>query len=91
MRGRPQLFDGGHQVNVRVSVEDYRALRARVAQLAADQPGYSLGDLLRGYIRQGLGEGALPRRETDPRAARIRQLRVIARTALKVAEELKTA
>lgn len=87
MRGRPQLFDNRHALNILISREDYQALRREAEAQRVEQPGFSVGDLVRGYIQAGLGKRA-PARRSDPRAVRIRQLRAIARSALEVAREL---
>jgi hypothetical protein len=55
--GRPMIFrTGKRQLNVLVSIEDYRSLRELARAEREERPGFSLGDLLRGFIRRGLEE-----------------------------------
>lgn len=92
MSGRPLLFANSKQVNVRVTLEDYTAIRTRVETIARMQAGFTIGDLIRDYIHRGLDADGAPRRETDAKAARVRTLRTIGRTALRLAQEYeKTA
>jgi hypothetical protein len=90
MRGRPQLFSSGRQISVLVSVEDYRSLAALVERAQIEMPGFSFGDLVRGYIRRCLATE--PRqyrsRTVDPREDTVRHLYAIARTAQRIAREL---
>jgi hypothetical protein len=52
--GRPKLFAAKRQLNVLVSLEDYRALKGIVATERMERPPYSMGELLRTLIRSGL-------------------------------------
>jgi hypothetical protein len=89
MRGRPRLFPNRHPLNVLISDEDYRALVTEAARVRRERPGFSVGDLVRGYIRDGMGAKRAAPTRIDSRTAHIRQLRAIARTALEVAKHLK--
>jgi hypothetical protein len=87
-RGRPNLFVNRHVLQVIVSREEYDAIR-RMARL--ERRGFSTSDLVREFIQQGLGRYAPDPKPTDARSARVRRLRLISRTALELAQELKTA
>ena len=87
-RGRPQLFTSRHVVTVIVSRDDYNALRARADQIAIDQPGFGIADLMRDHIPRILGKSAPGRKPVDAKTARVRQLRQISRTALELAKSL---
>lgn len=87
-RGRPQLFTNRHVVTVIVSREDYNALRARANEIAIDQPGFGIADLMRDHIPRILGRAAPSRKPVDAKTARLRQLRQIARTANELAKSL---
>lgn len=87
-RGRPQLFSSRHVVTVIVSREDYNALRARAREIAIDQPGFGIADLMRDHIPRILGRAAPARKPVDQKTARLRQLRQIARTANELAKAL---
>ena len=88
MRGRPQLFTDRHAISVIVSREDYDALRMRAEQIARDQPGYGIADLLRDAVPIVLKRRTPEPRLTDVRSQRVRQLRQISRTALDLAKAL---
>lgn len=63
--GRPPLFPSGkRQLNVLVSIEDYRTLRDLARAEREERGSFSLGDLLRGFIRRGLDEGRQLQRKT---------------------------
>lgn len=88
--GRPQLFPDGRQISVLVSGDDYQILTGLVNQERLERPGFSFGDLLRGYIREALDKR--PRRRfrnhsSDPKDDRIRRLHFIARSARRLAQE----
>ena len=87
-RGRPCLFSSRHVVSVIMSREDYSALRARANEIAIDQPGFGVADLMRKNIPHILGRSAPGRRPIDAKTARVRQLRQISRTALELAKSL---
>ena len=92
-RGRPVLYGDGATVTVKITRADRQALLARAAEIARDEAGFVVSDLVREYIKRGLDQDGKPRRETDdPAAAHVRRLRVIARSALEMAKALqKTA
>jgi len=87
-RGRPAIFSNRHPLNVLISHEAYQALRREARVIGQDQPGFSVGDLVRDYIARGLGDRAPKPRTIDTKAERVRQLRGIAKSVLKLAEEL---
>lgn len=89
MQGRPQLFRSSKQISVLVSGEDYRALSILLERARVERPGYSYGDLLRGFIRRCLDqENVQPDRKLNPMQDRIRRLHAIARSAVALAREL---
>jgi len=89
MRGRPQLIaQNRHPLNVLISEADYTALRQEAAAVSSVVPGYSVGDLVRRYITQGLGKRS-KHGSVDPEAVRLRMLHSAARGILQVARELK--
>jgi hypothetical protein len=90
MQGRPQLFKSSKQISVLVSAEDYRALTVLLEKARVERPGYSYGDLLRGFIRRSLEQEAdlKPIRKLSPLQDRIRRLHAIARSAIRLAHEL---
>jgi DUF1365 family protein len=55
-RGRPRILASRRQLNVLVSLEDYRALKSIVATERLERPPYSMGELLRRFIRHGLAQ-----------------------------------
>lgn len=87
-RGRPQLFTNRHVVTVIVSREDFNALRARANEIAIEQPGFGIADLMRDGIPRILGRATPGRKPVDAKTARVRQLRQISRTALELAKTL---
>lgn len=89
MRGRPQLFPNSRQISVLVSEDDYKVLSQLLEKARIARPGYSFGDLLRGFIRKCLaGEDVKPLRKLPPSQDRVRRLHAIARTAQRLAREL---
>lgn len=90
MQGRPQLFRSSRQISVLVSTDDYRALTVLLERARLEQrPGYSYGDLLRGFIRRCLDEEDLtPARKLNPTQDRVRRLHAIAQAAKNLAHEL---
>jgi len=90
MQGRPQLFRSSKQISVLVSGEDYRALTVLLERARVERPGYSYGDLLRGFIARCLQqeEDLKPTRKPNPVQDRIRRLHAIARQATSLAHEL---
>jgi len=89
MQGRPQLFSNSRQISVLVSTEDYRILDGLVQKERVERPGYSFGDLLRGFIQKCLAEGdTKPLKKVPPAKDRIRRLHAIARSATSLAHEL---
>lgn len=89
MQGRPQLFENSRQISVLVSTDDYEILSGIVEKARVARPGYSFGDLLRGYIHKCLAdEDVKPLRKLSPARDRVRRLHAIARSAAKLAREL---
>ena len=82
-------IEHSHQVGVVIPIEDYRDLRRIVRQAQADDPGYSLGDLLRNYIDRGLKKDRRPSGEPPPRPSPTRQLNALAHRMRVLAAELK--
>lgn len=92
MQGRPQLFPASRQISVLVSAEDHKLLSNLVEKARVARPGYSYGDLLRAFIRQGLTqdpEVSKRLRKVSPAQDRIRRLHALARTAEDIAHELQ--
>ena len=91
MQGRPQLFRSSKQISVLVSGEDYRALTVLLERARVERPGYSYGDLLRGFIRHCLDkeQDLKPGPKLSPLQDRIRRLHGIARSAVRLAHELE--
>jgi hypothetical protein len=81
--------EGQKQVSVLLSAEDYRIISQLVGQERVGHPEYSVGDLLRRYIRRGLKDDApgVKSAPIDPRLARRRQLHSIVRIARRLARE----
>ena len=88
MRGRPSLFKDRHPLNVLISNRDYEALRSEAEAIRTEEPGFSVGDLVRRYIHDGLSKKG-HRGSQDPMTIRIRMLRGVARGVLQVARELQ--
>lgn len=88
MQGRPQLFKDSRQLSVLVSVDDYRALSQMLEKARVARPGYSFGDLLRGFIRKCLTGEDVKLTKLSPAQDRIRRLHAISRSARALAHEL---
>lgn len=92
MQGRPPLFEEKHQLSVLMNAAEYRAMQELVESKRQEEPGYSLGDLMRRYVAQGLAEEmALPKSHRDPKQDRVRRLHAIARLARALALEEQAA
>ena len=90
MQGRPQLFPNSRQISVLVSADDYTTLERLVTKARVERPGFSFGDLLRGFIRKGLaGEDLKPLPKLPASQDRVRRLHAIARSAHRLAHELE--
>ena len=85
------MYPKGHQVSVLLSAEDYAQVLGLVKRGRSERPDYSVGDLVRGYIRRGLEKEepgpARPRR--DPKDNHVRQLHALSRAVRRIARELQ--
>lgn len=89
MQGRPQLFPDSKQISVLVSADEYKILNGLVTKARLERPGFSFGDLLRGFIRKCLAdEDIKPLPKFAASQDRIRRLHAIARAAQRLAHEL---
>lgn len=87
MAGRPLQFPKGKQIGVLVSEDDYRMLHEIVKEKRRLRPDYSFGELVRGYIRQCLGERA-PSPPLPPPTPAL-QVHALARRMHRIAVELE--
>lgn len=89
MQGRPQLFPKSRQISVLVSADDHKILTQLVEKARVARPGYSLGDLLRGFVRNALeASDVKPLAKLSPVKDRVRRLHAMAQTARDLAHEL---
>lgn len=86
--GRPQRFPHGRQVSVLVSIDDYRVLRETVDRARVDQPEYTMGDLMRDYIRRCLKQARRVPAGPDPGDSPVRRLKTIEHQARRLRLEL---
>ena len=92
MQGRPQLFPNSRQISVLVSANEYATMAALIEKERVARPGFTFGDLLRGFIRKCLSEEDVkPLAKLPPSKDRVRRLHAIARSAVSLAHELDGA
>jgi len=90
MQGRPKLHKESKQISVLVSLEEYKSLDQLVQKARVERPGFSFGDLLRGYVRKCLAqEDTKPLTKLSPRQDQVRRLHAMARSARRMARELE--
>jgi hypothetical protein len=87
--GRPKVLAAGRSINVIVPAEDFHSLRRHVEQIKRDQPGFSMGDLVRDFIRAGMAGNKIRTVDPDPLIENARHLRVAARIAARIARQME--
>lgn len=92
-RGRPRVANGkSRQVSVLVPEDEYRLLEQLVQSARVSRPGFTMGDLLRDFVRTCLSEiGENPLPDLSPRESRVRRLHALSRGLTALARELETA